>query len=320
MSQIVLITGVAGFIGSHLAERLLHDGYQILGLDNFDDYYPISIKYENIRLLGNERNFKLIKGDIRDSALLNDIFSRNRISVVMHLAARAGVRPSVEYPLLYQDVNVMGTLNLLQACKDSNVEKFVFASSSSVYGLNNSPPFKEDANVNQPVSPYAASKASAELFCRTYNHLYTLPVTVLRLFTVYGPRQRPEMAIHRFTRQIYNGEEVSVFGDGSTNRDYTYVEDIVDGLVAAMNYRDGSFQIFNLGAGQTVYIGKLLEIIENSLTKKARIKYVDRVPGDVPSTDADISKAALYLGYKPKFNIEQGISNFVEWYLKNKES
>ncbi len=283
MNQPVLVTGAAGFIGSHLVQKLIHSGYTVVGLDNFDDYYPITIKRSNTRVLAKEENFQLIEGDIRDSSLLSNIFSKNDFQSVMHLAARAGVRPSIEHPLLYQDVNVTGTLNLLQACRNANVGKFIFASSSSVYGINSASPFSEDANVNRPVSPYAASKASAELFCRTYNHLYNLPIVILRLFTVYGPRQRPEMAIHRFVKQIENDEEINIFGDGTSNRDYTYVEDIVDGFMAALHYQGPSFQIFNLGRGQTVNLSYLVKIIEKALNKKAKIKYAEPAPGDVPS-------------------------------------
>jgi UDP-glucuronate 4-epimerase len=213
----------------------------------------------------------------------------------------------------------MGTLNLLQTCRDARVERFIFASSSSVYGINGTSPFNEDANVNHPVSPYAASKAAAELFCSTYNHLYKLPVIILRLFTVYGPRQRPEMAIYHFARQIENGEKVNVFGDGTANRDYTFIEDIIDGFMAAMDYQGESYQIFNLGSGMTVNLNRLLQIIERALAKKARIKYVDPVPGDVPITIADISKAKALLGYHPKVGIEEGVTRFVRWYLEDKE-
>jgi len=319
MSQPVLITGVAGFIGSHLAQRLLSSGYSVIGMDNFDNYYPVSIKRDNIRLLEKEPDFQLIEGDIRDISILRSLFTEQSINSVIHLAARAGVRPSVEFPLLYQDINVRGTLNLLQECCRIGVNKFIFASSSSVYGINGHAPFNEKANVNHPVSPYAASKASAELFCRTYNHLYGLPVIALRLFTVYGPRQRPEMAIYRFTRQIDKGEEVNIFGDGTSDRDYTYIEDIVDGFMAALGYQGESFQIFNLGRGRTTNLKYLLTLLEKALHKKARIKFADPVPGDVPLTIADITKANILLGYNPQVNIEEGINRFVRWYLNGKE-
>jgi UDP-glucuronate 4-epimerase len=320
MNSPILVTGAAGFIGSHLAQKLVHSGCEVVALDSFDDYYPVSIKRNNIQSLLKEENFHLIEGDIRDSFLLKDIFSRNNFRAVVHLAARAGVRPSIENPLLYQDVNIMGTLNLLQECRNASVEKFIFASSSSVYGANCPSPFDEDANVNYPVSPYAASKASTELFCRTYNHLYKLPVIILRLFTVYGPRQRPEMAIHHFVKQIEDNEEIVIFGDGSSNRDYTYVDDIVDGFAAALEYHGPSFQIFNLGRGQTVKLDYLVKIIEKALNKKSRIKYAEPAPGDMLITIADISKARSLLGFDPKVSIEEGISRFVRWHLNNKES
>jgi UDP-glucuronate 4-epimerase len=319
MKQPILVTGAAGFIGSHLAQKLAQAGYRVVGLDNFDDYYSIDIKKENARIIGQEENFEMIKGDIRDASLLHNLFRIYDFQAVMHLAARAGVRPSVENPLVYQEINIMGTLNLLQACRNSNTAKFMFASSSSVYGMNCASPFKEDANVNGPVSPYAASKASAELFCHTYNHLYKLPMVVLRLFTVYGPRQRPEMAIHRFVGQIDKGEEISVFGDGTANRDYTYVEDIVDGFMGALSYPGNDYQIFNLGSNRTINLSYLIQVIEKALNKPARIKYSDRVPGDVPITMADISKAKSLIGYEPRTSIEEGIKRFVRWYLGIKE-
>jgi UDP-glucuronate 4-epimerase len=319
MTRSVLVTGAAGFIGSHLAERLVDSGYTVIGLDNFDDYYPAAIKRTNISHLKGDSRFQLINGDIRDTALLSNIFSRQRISCVFHLAARAGVRPSLEQPLLYQDINIMGTINLLQSCRNQSVENFIFASSSSVYGINKQSPFSEESSINHPISPYAASKASAELFCNTYHHLYRFPVTILRLFTVYGPRQRPEMAIHQFVRQIDSGGEVDVFGDGSSQRDYTYIDDVVDGFAAAMQYQGNSCQIFNLGGGKVVNLACLLEVIQKALNKKAHLKYTAEMPGDVPITMADISKAKNLLGYIPRVDIVEGVRRFVEWYQVNKE-
>ncbi len=319
MNQTILVTGAAGFIGSHLARRLIDSGYSVVGLDNFDDYYSLSIKKNNIQALLKEDRFQLIEGDIRNPSMLGDIFSKNNFYSIMHLAARAGVRPSIEHPFLYQDVNARGTMNLLQICRNTSVSKFIFASSSSVYGANCPSPFREDANVNFPVSPYAASKASAELFCHTYNHLYNLPIVILRLFTVYGPRQRPEMAIHQFVKQIEENKEVNIFGDGTSNRDYTYVEDIIDGFMAALSYQGSSYQIFNLGRGQTINLSYLVNIIETALNKKAKVKYTDRSPGDVPITIADISKAKTLMGFNPKVDIEEGVTRFVRWYLEDKE-
>jgi UDP-glucuronate 4-epimerase len=316
MNEVALVTGAAGFIGSHLVERLLRLGYRVVGLDNFDDFYSPAIKRNNIRSLGLSEGFSLVNGDIRDASLLANIFAKNDIGVVLHLAARAGVRPSLKDPLLYQDVNIRGTISLLEASRTFGVKQFIFASSSSVYGLNGKAPFSEESEVSYPISPYAASKAAAELFCRTYSHLYTLPTVVLRLFTVYGPRQRPEMAIHHFVDLVDRGEEVTLFGDGAINRDYTYIDDIVAGFEAALAYRGETFQIFNLGSGKTVSLNYLVRLIEESLSKKAKIRCLMPQPGEVPITLADISKAQTILGYQPRTSIEEGIPRFVRWYLE----
>jgi UDP-glucuronate 4-epimerase len=317
MKEVVLITGVAGFIGSHLVEQLLNLGYQVVGLDNFDDFYPPAIKWNNIRFLQKRDAFELKQGDIRDISLLTQIFSEHNVGVVVHLAARPGVRPSLEQSLLYQDINIGGTINLLEASRVYGVKRFLFASSSSVYGLSSYAPFSEESKVDYPISPYAASKAAAELFCRTYSHLYSLSTVVLRLFTVYGPRQRPEMAIHRFVRMIDQGEEVTLFGDGTANRDYTYIDDIIAGFEAALKLQGETFDIFNLGVGKAVDLLYLIDLIEESLGKKARIKKLAPQPGDVPITLANISKAQAILGYQPKVSIEEGISIFVRWYSEN---
>jgi UDP-glucuronate 4-epimerase len=317
MKNTVLITGVAGFIGSHLAERLLDKGYQIAGLDNFDDYYPPDIKRRNIHSVGAGDGFHLIEGDIRDVSLINRIFTDYNIGLVAHLAARAGVRPSLKQPILYQDVNIGGTINLLEASRTRGVGQFLFTSSSSVYGSSTSLPFSEDVKLDSPTSPYAASKLAAELFCHTYHHLYGLPVTVIRPFTVYGPRQRPEMAISLFTRQIDSGEEIYVFGDGTSKRDYTHVSDIVDGLMQALTSRNRDFEIFNLGDSRPIELISLIHIIEEALGKKAKIKYLPEQKGDMPVTCADISKAGKYLGYTPRVTIEEGIRRFTEWYRQS---
>lgn len=316
MKKAVLVTGAAGFIGSHLVERLLALGHRVVGLDNFDDYYDPAMKRDNIRALETEEGFDMVQGDIRDTALLSHLFSKNNIGLVVHLAARAGVRPSLQQPVLYQDVNIGGTIALLEASRASGVRQFVFASSSSVYGLSHSGPFREDTAVDCPTSPYAASKAAAELFCRTYSHLYHLPVVVLRLFTVYGPRQRPEMAIRLFTRMIDSGEEIPVFGDGTSKRDYTYISDIVSGMVQALTCGSQGFEIFNLGDSHPVALEYLICLIEEALGKKARIKRLPMQPGDVPITFAEISKARALLGYEPKVTIEEGVASFVQWYRK----
>jgi UDP-glucuronate 4-epimerase len=314
VKKVVLVTGAAGFIGSHLVESLLHLGYPVVGLDNFDDFYSPAIKRNNIRVAEADDGFLMVQGDIRDTTLLTTVLSENKISVVVHLAARAGVRLSLAQPILYQDVNVSGTLSLLEASRASGVEQFIFASSSSVYGLDHKAPSTEDSRVGCPTSPYAASKAAAELFCHTYNHLYGLPVVVLRLFTVYGPRQRPEMAIHLFTRMIDSGQEITIFGDGTSKRDYTYITDIIDGIIQALTYRGRSFEIFNLGNSHPVALHHLVRLIEESLGKTARIGRLPTQPGDVPITFAEIAKAQAILGYQPKIPIEEGILLFTKWY------
>jgi len=320
MKTTVLVTGAAGFIGSHLAGTLLDNRYQVVGLDNFDNYYPPAIKRHNIRTIGAGDGFHLIEGDVRDTALINRIFTDYDISLVAHLAARAGVRPSIQQPALYQDVNIGGTINLLEASQAHGVKQFLFTSSSSVYGSGTSLPFREDTKLDYPTSPYAASKLAAELFCRTYHHLYGLPMIVIRPFTVYGPRQRPEMAISLFTRQIDSGEEISIFGDGTSKRDYTYVSDIVDGMLQALTSRNHGFEIFNLGDSRPIALNSLIHILEESLGKKAKITYSPEQKGDMPATFADISKAGKYLGYEPKVTIEEGIRRFVEWYRKSADA
>jgi UDP-glucuronate 4-epimerase len=317
VKETILVTGVAGFIGSHLVERLLQLGHELVGIDNFDDYYSPVIKRKNIlTALGND-NFKLLEGDIRDASFLNKVFSANNIGTVIHLAARAGVRPSMEQPVLYHDVNVAGTVNLLEASRTFPVKRFVFSSSSSVYGCDSAVPFSEDAKIDNPISPYAASKAAAEIFCRTYSQLYRIPMVVLRLFTVYGPRQRPEMAICRFVRMISKHEEITVFDGGMTSRDYTNINDIVAGIEAALTRRIDGFQVCNLGCGRSVQLNQLVALIEEALGEKARVRYLNSPPGEMPITLADISKAGAVLGYEPRISIEEGISRFVQWYLNN---
>jgi UDP-glucuronate 4-epimerase len=314
MKSKVLITGAAGFIGSHLAEYLVHLGYQVIGLDNFDDFYSPAIKWNNIHALKEEKNFNLKQGDIRDESLLAHIFQMNDINVVIHMAARAGVRPSIQQPLLYQDINIGGTLKLLEVSRTHDVNKFIFMSSSSVYGLNNDLPFNEDDKVESPTSPYAASKAAAELYCHTYNVLYGLPVIVLRLFTVYGPRQRPEMAISHFVRMIDSGKTISLFGNGTSKRDYTYVDDIIDGIYKSMTYMSSGFEIFNLGDSHPIGLDYMVSLIEENLKKKAMIERLPEQPGDTPITYAKISKAEKLIGYRPKVMIENGLPLYIRWY------
>ena len=313
----ILVTGGAGFIGSHLCERLLARGENVTALDNFNTYYDSEIKRKNIASAQKSDNYQLFKADIRDVEKLRQIFQKHNFDVVVHLAARAGVRPSLVDPLLYQDVNIHGTMNLLELTKEFKIPKFVFASSSSVYGSNKKVPFSESDNVDFPVSPYAATKKAGELIGYTYHHLYGFSFVGIRFFTVYGPRQRPDMAIHKFTRLIDEGKEIPVFGDGQSRRDYTFVDDIVDGIMAIID-RSFGYEIFNLGDSRTIGLLEMIQTIEKSLDKKAKLKWLPFQPGDVPITYADISKAQAQLDYQPKVLFEEGINRFVAWYLENK--
>jgi UDP-glucuronate 4-epimerase len=309
----VVVTGAAGFIGSHLCERLLGDGWAVVGVDNFDGFYDPQIKWANLAgCVGNAR-FQLLEADIRDAEAVNSVFAGRDVEIVVHLAARAGVRPSIEEPVLYQDVNVNGTVVLLEAAKNFDVRKFVFASSSSVYGNNEKVPFSETDNVDYPISPYAATKKAGELLCHTYSHLYGIGMTCLRLFTVYGPRQRPDLAIHKFARLIEAGRPIPVFGDGSMMRDFSYIDDIIDGVVAAMDACRG-YEIYNLGESRPVRLDALIAAIEAVLGKKAIIQRMPMQPGDVDRTYADVQKAMLALGYRPRTDLETGLKRFVEWF------
>lgn len=309
----ILITGGAGFIGSHLVDRLLERGREVVCLDDFNDSYDPAVKRRNISpVLGNPL-FTLVEGDIRDKDLLQGLCREHRFGTIVHLAARAGVRESLKDPLLYEEVNCLGTLNLLECARRHGIRHFVFGSSSSIYGANAKVPFSEEDKVDRPISPYAATKRSCELLCYTYHHLCGLNVTALRFFTVYGPRQRPEMAIYRFTRRILSGEPIELYGDGTSRRDYTYIDDILDGLLKAID-RPFPFEIFNLGESQTVELAGLIRIIEEATGKRAVIKRLPPQPGDTPVTYADIGKAKAMLGYSPRVGIEEGIGKFVEWY------
>ena len=314
----VLITGGAVFIGSHLTEGLLTRGYRVICLDNFDTFYDPQIKRDNISPLLENLKYTLIEGDIRDIKLLKDIFFKEKIDAVMHIAARAGVRPSIKEPILYYDVNVHGTMNLLEMAKEYSIKKFIFASSSSVYGENEKVPFEEEDNVDYPISPYAATKKAGELICYTYHHLYNIPIACFRFFTVYGPRQRPEMAIHKFTRLIYEGKPIPVYGDGTTKRDYTYIEDIIDGLISVL-HTEFSYEIINLGESRTIGLKELICLIEENLHKKALIEWLPLQPGDVPVTYADIGKARKLLGYNPGTDIKEGIKKFVKWFIEQEK-
>ncbi|HUW19318.1 MAG TPA: GDP-mannose 4,6-dehydratase [Sedimentisphaerales bacterium] len=306
-----LVTGAAGFIGPHLSERLLAEGWEVVGVDNFDDFYDPRIKRRNIGGCLKNEAFQLLEADIRDGAAMDKAMGEG-IEIIVHLAARAGVRPSIAKPLLYADVNVNGTMALLEAATRHKIKKFIFGSSSSVYGNNKKVPFSEDDNVDYPISPYAATKKAGELICHTYHHLYGVNVTCLRFFTVYGPRQRPDLAIHKFCRLIEQDKAIPVYGDGSMMRDFTYIDDIIDGTVAAMERCEG-FNIYNLGESRPISVNDLITEIEKALGKKAVKEYQPAQPGDVERTYADVTKAVRELGYNPSTTIEEGLKKFVAW-------
>lgn len=311
----ILVTGGAGFIGSHLVEKLLAVGHEVAILDDFNDFYDPEIKRENIAAVS--RDIAVHQVDLRDGARLRDLFHRQKFETIAHLAARAGVRPSILHPQLYYDTNVQGTLNLLETAHITGVERFIFASSSSVYGISKTVPFSEDLHLTQTISPYAATKIAGEFLCSTYSHLYQMRVVALRYFTVYGPRQRPDLAIHHFTKRIHRGEGIDQFGDGTTRRDYTYIDDIIQGTMAAFKYDGPLFDVFNLGESETIQLKDLIGAIENALGKQAKVNRLPEQPGDVPLTCADISKAKKLLGYDPKTRFSQGIPRFVEWFLSS---
>lgn len=319
----ILVTGGAGFIGSHLSEKLLIEGNKVLVIDNFNNFYDPAIKRNNVEEVKKTcvdnniplENYQVFEGDIRNNEFLKEVFS-NKIDSIMHLAAMAGVRPSIVDPALYYDVNITGTVNLLERCRESNVKQFVFASSSSVYGNNEKVPFAESDRVDNPISPYAATKKSGELLCHTYHHLFDMNIACLRFFTVYGPRQRPDLAINKFATLILEDKEIPFYGDGSTSRDYTYVEDIVSGIVASINYLNTDkkvFDVFNLGGDKTVSLIEMVETIESALDKKAKLNKLPMQPGDVNRTCADINHSKETLGYSPKTTFVDGIRKFVEW-------
>ena len=309
----VLVTGGAGFIGSHLTRRLLARGDTLTVLDDFNDFYAPARKRENVAPLLGHAGYRVVEGDIRDERLVDRLFAEGGFGAVVHLAARAGVRPSLREPILYEDVNCIGTLRLLEAARRHGPEIFIFGSSSSVYGINEKIPFAEDDEVNQPISPYATTKRTGELLCFNYHHLYGLRTACLRFFTVYGPAQRPEMAIHKFTDLLWAGKPVPMYGDGSSRRDYTYVDDIVDGLVATLDLAPG-FEILNLGGADTTSLSDLVHWLAEELAVEPRIDYLPAQPGDVPITYADVSKAARLLGYSPKVPIREGLRRFVSWF------
>ncbi len=316
------ITGGAGFIGSSLAEQLLKNGNKVVTIDNFCDFYNPKIKENNVKELMNNVNFKLYKEDIRNRQAIKQIFDENKIDVVMHLAAMAGVRPSIENPILYQEVNCMGTQNILEEMRHHNILNLVMASSSSVYGNCKEVPFNEDMVVDFAISPYAATKKSNEVMTHVYHKLYNMNVVMLRFFTVYGPKQRPDLAINKFTRLMLNNEEIPMFGDGFTSRDYTYIDDIVDGIIKTCEYTLNNkdvYEILNIGNSEPVTLKEMIQVIGDVLNIKPKIKQLPMQPGDVNRTYADITKAKKMLGYEPKTTFREGIKNFINWYKDNIE-
>lgn len=336
-----LVTGGSGFIGSHLIERLLRNGHSVINVDNFDDFYAYQIKIKNTlesidkisdfefsdkgtdiaRLadISQSDRYQLYYQDIRDKQGLEKIFKNHKIDMVIHLAALAGVRPSIERPLEYEEVNVRGTMNLWELCREFNIKKFICASSSSVYGNNEKTPFSETDNVDRPISPYAATKKSGEILGHVYHNLYDIDMIQLRFFTVYGPRQRPDLAIHKFTKLISEGQEVPFYGDGNTARDYTYIDDIIDGITKSILYLENHsrvYEIINLGESEVVTLTEMLGTIEKALGISAIKKNLPMQPGDVLKTSADITKAKTLIGYKPDTNFQNGTKKFVEWFLR----
>ncbi len=299
----VLVTGGAGFIGSHVCEGLLKGHHQVVVVDDFNDFYDPSLKRRNVDAFTHRA--QIVETDIRDEAKMRELFAAGGFDRVIHLAARAGVRPSLVQPQLYTDVNIVGTQR-----------QFIFASSSSVYGVNQAVPFSEEDPIQKPISPYAATKLAGEALCHVYHHLYGVDIVCLRLFTVYGPRQRPDLAIHKFVRAIARGQPVEIYGDGCSARDYTYIDDIVQGLLVCLDKNFG-FEIINLGESRTVQLLELVRLIEQALGKSATLQYLPEQPGDVPITFANIAKAQRLLNYQPRVAIEQGLSQFVEWFTKS---
>jgi UDP-glucuronate 4-epimerase len=313
MTKRLIVTGAAGFIGSSLSDSLLNSGSIVLGIDNFDPFYDKTLKERNISNALKSPLYQFMEGDIRDQDFIDSCFSDFRPDVVVHLAAKAGVRPSLCDPELYLDVNVMGTLNILEMMKKNSIRKMIFASSSSVYGNNRKVPFSENDNVDYPVSPYAASKKAGELLCHTYHHLYNLDIFCLRFFTVYGPRQRPDLAIHKFVKALLNDKVITLYGDGTTSRDYTHIYDIVKGISGAIEKVKG-FDIFNLGNSKPIFLTSLVGLLEKSAGREAHLKYLPMQDGDVEKTFADISKARSGLGFNPEIGLETGIKNYLEWF------
>ncbi|MDP2452920.1 MULTISPECIES: GDP-mannose 4,6-dehydratase [unclassified Kaistella] len=337
-----LVTGGSGFIGSHLVEHLLKNGHSVINIDNFDDFYDYKIKIKNtLESVGKTlefsfhekqldiqklifetsiKDYQLYYQDIRNKEGLEKIFQKHKIDMVIHLAALAGVRPSIESPLEYAEVNIKGTMNLWELCKDFQIKKFINASSSSVYGNNEKTPFSEDDSVEHPISPYAATKKSGEILGHVYHHLYGIDMIHLRFFTVYGPRQRPDLAIHKFTKLISENKEIPFYGNGSTARDYTFIDDIIEGIHKSITHIESQnqvYEIINLGESQVINLNEMVETIENELEKKSIKKNLPLQPGDVEKTNANIQKAKTLIGYQPRTHFQNGIKKFVEWFLRN---
>lgn len=311
--QTILITGGAGFIGSHLADRLLNNGCTVIVADNFCDYYDVGIKENNVAHNLHNPHYKLYRADIENMAALKAIFAVHKFDAVVHLAARAGVRPSIEAPADYVKTNVLGTVNVLECMKEYGCKKLVVASSSSVYGNCTAEKFSEDLNVNEPISPYAATKLATEQLCYTYHHLYGIKVAALRFFTVYGPRQRPDLAIAKFARLILQNKPIEMYGNGTTLRDYTYIDDIVSGIVAAVNSDSIDYEVINLGGGEPISLKEMIATIEECLGKKAIIEKKSMQPGDVEKTVCDWQKAHRLFGYVPQTRFKQGIAKYAAW-------
>lgn len=313
----ILVTGGAGFIGSSLVDSLLRNGEQVIAVDNMNDYYSPEVKRENIFWALAQKNYKFYRVDIENSDDLAKVFDENKIDTIVHLAARAGVRPSIENPLDYVKTNVLGTTHILELMKKHKVKNMIFASSSSVYGNCSASMFSEDLKISEPISPYAATKSACEQLCYTYSHLYDMKIICLRFFTVFGPRQRPDLAINKFTSLIMNNESIPMFGDGTTCRDYTYIDDIVAGIKAAIKYRETNYEIINLGGGAPVTLYDMIHTIEDVLGKKAKIQQYPMQPGDVNKTISDCRKAEKLLNYHPQTTFREGIKKFIDWRISH---
>ena len=314
----ILITGAAGFIGSHVSDKCLFEGHSVIGIDNFDPFYPKRFKLNNIEKLKNQKGFSFYEGDILDRNFLNKLFNLGKIDVVIHLAAKAGVRPSIDHIEEYYQTNITGTVNILEKMREKEITKMIFASSSSIYGNNSKVPFSESDMVDHPISPYASTKKSGELLCHVFCHLYEFDITCLRFFTVFGPGQRPDLAIHKFTRLISQGKAIPFYGDGSTARDYTYINDIANGIDCALNKLNG-YKIYNLGESKVILLRELIQVLEDRIGKKAILDFLPMQQGDVLKTYADIEKAKMEIGYNPLFDLKTGVDHFVTWFFENEK-